>query len=89
MIRSSEADKTFNLYIFVGLIKELRIKLQIFQAGFGPQKSMQLIKLGSAGSKKMDSKKRLKVIAKLVLREFSMINVSRVREALSNEPVNK
>ena len=38
IIRSSEADKTFNLRIFVGLVKQLRINMQILQAGFGPQK---------------------------------------------------
>ena len=38
VIRCGGGDKIFNLRIFVGLIRELRIKLDIYLAGYGPEK---------------------------------------------------
>ena len=46
MIRASGPDKNLNLRIFMGLIHELRVKLDIAKAGLAPEKTMRLIDLG-------------------------------------------
>ena len=46
IIRSGGADKYINLKILTGLIKELRIKLDIIKSGLGADKTMREINFG-------------------------------------------
>ena len=46
MIRASGPDRNLNLRIFISLIHELRVKLDITKAGLAPEKTMRLIELG-------------------------------------------
>ena len=51
LIRAAGPDKNLNLRMLISLIHELRVKLEIYKAGLGPDKIMRLIDLGDkAGS---------------------------------------
>ena len=103
IIRSGGVDKVINIRIFAGMIRELRIKLDITKAGLAAERTMQVINYGLdsnatenngksksyGSSSKSDSKiakklfnKRKQRIERTVLKEFNMINISRVLAAL-------
>lgn len=81
-----------NLRIFAGLIKELRIKYDIYKEGLAPDKVMRNINFGlssdffSQGKKPgRDAAKRKSRIENIVFQEFNMINMARVMSALQGE----
>lgn len=93
VIRSGDSDRMINIKIFWGLIRELRLKLDIFKVGLGPDKTMMAIDLGldidyenfntdNSYEAAKNRQKRVKRIEKAVLIEFSTINISRVHDAL-------
>lgn len=86
IIRSGGTDKAINLRIFVDLIHELRIKLNITKDGFGPEKTMREINFGLEAALEAgdEGAKRLRKqrMESIILMEFNMINISRVQNAL-------
>ena len=46
IVRSGGPDKVINIRIFFGLIRELRIKLDITKAGYAADKTMRAINFG-------------------------------------------
>ena len=46
VIRSGGPDKVINIRIFAGLIRELRIKLDITKAGLAAERTMRVINFG-------------------------------------------
>ena len=86
----SKTTKMLNIKIFHALIKELRIKLDITKSGLGPDKTMRVINQGLKIEKQQEegdmneTKKRR--IEMTVLKEFNMINISRINEALQEAP---
>ena len=92
IIKSGGGDKIINIRIFVGLVHELRVKLDIFRAGLGPERITRKINFGLDKERKPKRSnlyevskdmfrtdiKRQKRSEDIVLKEFSMINLSRV-----------
>ena len=88
IIRCGGVDKVINLKIFSGLIKEMRIKLDITKAGLGAEKTMRAIENGldiivdgsdDSNSAEVERQRR---IEEIILKEFNMINITCVQIAL-------
>lgn len=84
IIRSGGPDKVINIRIFTGLVQELRIKFDITSAGLAAEKTMRKVNQGLKLASKSDSKvskglkKQRQRVERIVLKEFNMINMSRV-----------
>ena len=81
----SKTTKMLNIKIFHALLKELRIKLDITKSGLGPDKTMRVINQGQQEEGDMNETKKRR-IEMTVLKEFNMINISRIKEALQEAP---
>ena len=86
----SKTTKMLNIKILHALIKELRIKLDVTKWGLGPDKTMRAINQGlkiekQQGEGDMNETKKRR-IEETVLKEFNMINISRIKEALQEAP---
>lgn len=69
-----------NLRIFVSLIHELRVKLDIAKAGLAPIKIVHQIEDGL--SKENQDIKRKERMERIILSEFNTINLARVQGAI-------
>ena len=86
IIKSSDSEKTFNFKVFTTLLKELRIKLDVIKSELGPDKFSRDVNFGQ---EKKSSRKsaaiRKKRIEQLVFKDFNLINISRINEAINGE----
>ena len=71
-----------NIKVFYAMLKELRIKLDINMMGLGPAKTKRVINQGLSSHDKRSRQFRSERIEQIVLKEFNMINISRIKEAL-------
>ena len=82
--KTSDSEKTFNFKVFTTLLKELRIKLDVIKKELGPDKFSRDVNFGQ---EKKSSKKsaaiRKKRIEQLVFKDFNLINISRINEAIN------
>ncbi len=87
IIRSGGPERRVNIRILVGLMHELRIKLDYVKAGLAAEKTMRLVNQGLDDPQKDKAKMQLKRkqrIERMVLREFNLINLSRVQTAIQD-----
>ena len=80
LVRSGGLERKINLRILIDLIHELRVKLDITKAGLVPPKIQSQINAGDSGEIK--DEERARRIEKIVLSEFSTINLAKVKGAI-------
>ena len=84
IIRSSDSEKTFNFRVFTTLLKELRIKLDVIKDDLGPYKDSRTVNFGlEKKSGKKSEAIRKKRIERLVFKDFNLINISRINDAIT------
>jgi len=82
IIMASGSDKSFNLRVFLGLMHELRMKLEIAKSGHLAEKAMRKVDGGADPSSERAAMRRQQRIERLIMKEFNMINVARIKEAM-------
>ena len=78
IIRSGDEDRKLNLRIFIDLINELRVKLDIIKAGLVPDKIKSLINASQEDNEEAEKKRQQRMIEKIILSEFSTISLAKV-----------
>ena len=86
IIRSGGNQKELNIRILLELIHELRIKLDITKSSLAAEKTMREVNFGLGSSDEPITQEMLHIrkkrIQNVVLREFNMINMARVQNAI-------
>ena len=86
IIRSGGNQKELNIRILLELIHELRIKLDITKSSLAAEKTMREVNFGLGSSDEPITQEMLHIrkkrIRNVVLREFNMINMERVQNAI-------